>query len=69
MPVVCKDLAGFIVTKVFFEETNRNNAGMMNNIHNAINIHPVRITPSFICSEYCNGNTFCNPIDRKKNAT
>ena len=69
MLVVCNELAGFTVIRVFFETLNCRNAGVHSKIQRAINVQPVMVAALVFKYLLSKGESFCSNRERKKNAT
>ena len=69
MFVVCNELAGFTVIRVFFETLNCRNAGTHSKMQRAINAQPVMVAALAFNHLLSKGESFCNNRERKKKAT
>lgn len=69
IPVVWSELAGFIVTTVFFEAMNFQSAGTTITMPATSKIQPAVSAVAVCKKRLFRGMIFCNATDKKKNAT
>lgn len=68
MRVVCSELAGFIVIRVFLEIINRHKAGMHSKTQPAINIPPAMTAGLVVSHLLSKAYRLCNKREKKKKA-